>query len=1253
MRFWRPQYRYSSSSLSSESDPDSASVSVQSPNVNTSRNASVASVSLLQNTNPSPNSIDQPTTRSSLNPRRDILNDTLFDHSVSLTHSQATVQSSGRSQHSNTGRMRWTKDMNKNLIYAYYKATELDSNKKNYLSRLYLIWKSLQPDLDFNSNKLGGQVRSILNRKVFTDHEIEMIKNKVKTDLELQSSHPSQILPPVMSEPSRDDQPTLDEYSPPSSMVRSHDMNETHVNNMPDIHLQQYQLPDPEITETFDSMVHKYENVEIDMKPTIPKVPYNNFTLKTVSQVNDALKSKFESSQNITQTHNFIYCAALTVCFLLNIKIPTDYDHSRSNMNNNPPPWKTRLENQIKNIRRKIGIITEYFKINCQVSQKVKNKIQQIAYELKIKPWEPDYNKQLKIQCEKFKQKAAALGYRIRKYNKRKKKFTQNKLFKNNQKKFYKSLNESDMTKCNGLPTSQGLFGFWNELWGHENVHKQDAAWIQEEETRMENLCMMRSTKVTTMDVTHAAKYLKSWKSPGPDQVQNYWFKMFSNCHPVLAKQFQGCLEQPHTFPEKFTKGITYMVPKNQNTHEPGSFRPITCLPTIYKLLSSIIKTKIYNHVNENHVLAQEQNGIKRNARGSKELLVIDSIVTKHAKQNKRNLSVSWIDYRKCYDSIPHSWLIKILSIYKIDPMIINFLKLSMNNWSTELLCKMVINETTHETREIKTDKIMFKRGIFQGDPLSSLLFCLCLNPLSNILNSSSVGYKIDMKDNYHFNHLFYMDDLKIYANGTEQLRYLLELVSNFSESICMSFGLDKCNVLNIKKGKLCDPEDMTLSNKLTINSLQQDEQYKYLGIHQQISINHSEIKKQYETSFMKRVTTILKTELNARNKIQSINCWAIPLLAYTFGIIAWTDTDLSNLNRKVRTTLTRYRSHHVHSATERLYLPRREGGRGLMDLQNVYSKQVVKLRTYFENKRSKFISYFKQADIFTPLRLSNSTFTPPIMKTNEDMKTTLMSGVMKGRYPKILYNDPQIDRVLSTSYLQDGYLMSETEGFIHAIQDQVMKTRNYMKHIMKVQIDTELCRLCNQVTESIQHLSSGCSVLAPKEYTTRHNLVANVIHQELLKKIVSSKATNIPHYQYKPAPVVENEQVKICWNLPIQTETNVMYNRPDILYVNKTENSACIIDVTIPLDDNVSKAYSTKITKYEDLRRQIKRINEFNEVSILPIVISSNGLIHKNTMANLEKMKIENTKSIIKKCQRSVIISTTSIIRRVLAEED
>ncbi|KAL1448104.1 hypothetical protein WDU94_000023 [Cyamophila willieti] len=403
----------------------------------------------------------------------------------------------------------------------------------------------------------------------------------------------------------------------------------------------------------------------------------------------------------------------------------------------------------------------------------------------------------------------------------------------------------------------------------------------------------------------------------------------------------------------------------------------------------------------------------------------------------------------------------------------------------------------------------------------------------------------------------------------------------------------------------------------------------------------------------MKRVTTILKTELNARNKIQAINAWAFPLLTYTFGIIHWTTTDLENLNRKVRTTLTKYRSHHIHSAVERLYLPRREGGRGLLDLHSVYFKEIGKLRTYFENNNSDFMTYFKQADIFTPLQLSKMEFRPPPAKSNEELKTSLMAGVMKGRFPKILYNEPNVDKTLSTSYLQDGYLMLETEGFINAIQDQVIKTRNYIRYIMKVHIDTDLCRLCNRVTESIQDLSSGCSILAPKEYLNRHNLVANIIHQELVKKLLSSKKTTIPHYQYKPAPVEENQDIKICWNLPVQTEINVIHNRPDILVVNKKEKTASIVDVTIPLDENLSKAYTEKIVKYEDLRRQIKAIYNLNQVSIFPIVITSNGLIHKNTTSNIEKLKIQNARNIIKKCQKSVIISTTSIIRRVLAEEE
>ena len=57
--------------------------------------------------------------------------------------------------------------------------------------------------------------------------------------------------------------------------------------------------------------------------------------------------------------------------------------------------------------------------------------------------------------------------------------------------------------------------------------------------------------------------------------------------------------------------------------------------------------------------------------------------------------------------------------------------------------------------------------GILKGDSLSPLLFCMALIPLSQLLNSTGYGYKIMEKK---INHLFYMDDLKLYAQNDDEL---------------------------------------------------------------------------------------------------------------------------------------------------------------------------------------------------------------------------------------------------------------------------------------------------------------------------------------------------------------------------------------------------------------------------------------------------------------------------------------------------
>ena len=45
-------------------------------------------------------------------------------------------------------------------------------------------------------------------------------------------------------------------------------------------------------------------------------------------------------------------------------------------------------------------------------------------------------------------------------------------------------------------------------------------------------------------------------------------------------------------------------------------------------------------------------------------------MVVEEAKSRKKNLSTAWIDYRKAFDSVPHSWIEKTLEMYKVSPII-------------------------------------------------------------------------------------------------------------------------------------------------------------------------------------------------------------------------------------------------------------------------------------------------------------------------------------------------------------------------------------------------------------------------------------------------------------------------------------------------------------------------------------------------------------------------------------------------------
>ena len=82
------------------------------------------------------------------------------------------------------------------------------------------------------------------------------------------------------------------------------------------------------------------------------------------------------------------------------------------------------------------------------------------------------------------------------------------------------------------------------------------------------------------------------------------------------------------------------------------------------------------------------------------------------------------------------------------------------------------------------------RRGVFQRDSLSSLLFLICLIPMSTLLRRTKQGYSLNKSLKNGTNHLLYMDDLKLYEKNQKDLESLVETMLIFTDDVRMRFRL-------------------------------------------------------------------------------------------------------------------------------------------------------------------------------------------------------------------------------------------------------------------------------------------------------------------------------------------------------------------------------------------------------------------------------------------------------------------------------
>ena len=113
-------------------------------------------------------------------------------------------------------------------------------------------------------------------------------------------------------------------------------------------------------------------------------------------------------------------------------------------------------------------------------------------------------------------------------------------------------------------------------------------------------------------------------------------------------------------------------------------------------------------------------------------------------------------------------------------------------------------------------------------------------------------------------------------------------------------------------------------------------------------TIKQEQMKDKTQKEYLRRTKKLLETKLSCRNFI-GINTWVVPLVRYSGPFLKWTRDELKQMDQRTRKLMTMRKSLHPRYNVDRLYVSRKEGGRGLASIEDSIDTSIQWLEAFIE----------------------------------------------------------------------------------------------------------------------------------------------------------------------------------------------------------------------------------------------------------------------------------------------------------------
>ncbi|XP_019240695.1 PREDICTED: uncharacterized protein LOC109220693 [Nicotiana attenuata] len=240
------------------------------------------------------------------------------------------------------------------------------------------------------------------------------------------------------------------------------------------------------------------------------------------------------------------------------------------------------------------------------------------------------------------------------------------------------------------------------------------------------------------------------------------------------------------------------LVPKNNHADEVGDYRPIACCNTIYKITSKMLCNRLKEVLPT--IIAENQSAFVEGRSIVQNILICQDLVKLYNRKKSTRKCLIKIDLKKEYDSVEWGFVEEMLHALDFPS---RFIKWTMVCISTTQY-SMALNGGIYGC-------INGRRGLRQGDPISPLLFVICMEYFTRIMQwvATLDGFAIHTKcKSLKLNHLCFSDDVLMFYKGDYQsVLLMLRGLQTFSNAFGLSKNAGKSNVYsaNIESQCLAD----------------------------------------------------------------------------------------------------------------------------------------------------------------------------------------------------------------------------------------------------------------------------------------------------------------------------------------------------------------------------------------------------------------------------------------------------------------